>query len=30
LNSSKFRALYDPGKYQKEMVLIRDAATRTN
>jgi len=30
LNSSKFRTLYDPGKFQKEMVLIRDASTATN
>jgi len=30
LNSSKFRTLYDPGKFQKEMVLIRDASTAIN
>jgi type IV secretory pathway TrbD component len=26
LNSSKFRALYDPGKYQAEMISIRSHA----
>lgn len=30
LNSSKFRALYDPGKYQKDTVLIRNASLGTN
>jgi type IV secretory pathway TrbD component len=25
LNSSKFRTLYDPGKYQREAILIRNA-----
>lgn len=30
LNSSKFRALYDPGKYEKETILIRDASLETN
>jgi len=30
LNSSKFRALYDPGKYQKETIVIRNAALETN
>lgn len=30
LNSSRFRALYDPGKYQGEVIFIHNASIETN